>query len=169
MSNRIIQIFDTTLRDGEQSPGASMNAAEKLVIAKQLARLGVNTIEAGFAASSPGDFNSIQEIGHSLQGPMVVSLCRSQDGDIDAGVNALKGSHNWGIHTFIATSDLHLKVKLNMDRATAIQNAVRAIELGSHGVDINFGCPSKAVNKSKGGAALLKTPDEIYVARPKFE
>ncbi|MGK0289181.1 MAG: 2-isopropylmalate synthase [bacterium] len=178
MSNRIIRIFDTTLRDGEQSPGASMNAAEKLVIAKQLARLGVNTIEAGFAASSPGDFNSIQEIGHSLQGPMVVSLCRSQDGDIDAGINALKGSHNWGIHTFIATSDLHLKVKLNMDRATAIQNAVRAIERAKQHTD-NVEFSAEDATRSdpaylveilsaavKAGATVLNIPDTVGYTTP---
>jgi 2-isopropylmalate synthase len=105
-----------------------MNPKEKLIMARQLAKLGVDTIEAGFPASSPGDFDSVQQIGHSVEGPMIVSLCRTSDADIQAGVKALKGTKNWGIHTFIATSDLHLKKKLDIDRKTAVKMAIRAIE-----------------------------------------
>src|SRR3989339_1615337 len=141
MDPQRIFIFDTTLRDGEQSPGCSMNQEEKLMMAKQLARLGVDSIEAGFAASSPGDFQSVQMIGHELKGPRVVSLCRVMDNDIDAGVNALKGSHNWGIHCFISTSDLHLKEKLRIDRAQALAKAVRAVERAkAHTENVEFSC-----------------------------
>ena len=101
-----IEFFDTTLRDGEQSPGCSMSATEKLTLAKQLERLGVNTIEAGFAASSPGDFESVKEIGQQIKNSTVVSLCRCYKNDIDIAIDALNTSKNWGIHTFISTSEL---------------------------------------------------------------
>ena len=111
-----IKFLDTTLRDGEQSPGCSMSADEKLTLAKQLERLGVNTIEAGFAASSPGDFDSVRDIGQQIQNSTVVSLCRASKNDIDAAVDALSDAKNWGIHTFISTSDLHMKHKLQNTR-----------------------------------------------------
>ena len=94
-----IQIFDTTLRDGEQSPGCSMSAGEKLLLARQLEKLGVDTIEAGFAASSPGDFESVRSIGQEIRESMVVSLCRMVENDVDRGAEALKDAHNWGLHT----------------------------------------------------------------------
>ena len=84
-----IQIFDTTLRDGEQSPGCSMSAGEKLLLARQLEKLGVDTIEAGFAASSPGDFESVRSIGQEIRESMVVSLCRMVENDVDCGAEAL--------------------------------------------------------------------------------
>ncbi len=123
-----IRIFDTTLRDGEQSPGCTMNAEEKLIMAQQLAKLGVGTIEAGFAAASPGDFESVRDIGHALKGPMVVSLCRTRLEDIDSGAEALQGSQNWGIHTFIASSPLHMKYKLQLEPEAVIESSVRAVE-----------------------------------------
>src|SRR5690242_12526540 len=123
-----IRIFDTTLRDGEQSPGFTMNGEEKMMMAQQLARLGVNTIEAGFAAASPGDFESVREIGHTVKGPMIVSLARTRLEDIDAAAEALKGSANWGIHTFIASSPLHMKYKLQLDPDGVVESAVRAVE-----------------------------------------
>ena len=110
-----IQIFDTTLRDGEQSPGCSMSAGEKLLLARQLEKLGVDTIEAGFAASSPGDFESVRSIGQEIRESMVVSLCRMVENDVDRGAEALKDAHNWGLHTFIASSPLHMKHKLQME------------------------------------------------------
>lgn len=123
-----IKIFDTTLRDGEQSPGFSMASEEKIVMARQLSSLGVDIIEAGFANSSQGDFESIQLIGHELNGPRVVSLARAFKADIDRAAEALSGSKNWGIHTFIATSPLHMKYKLQMDPATVVRKAVEAVE-----------------------------------------
>ncbi|OGH04727.1 MAG: 2-isopropylmalate synthase [Candidatus Lambdaproteobacteria bacterium RIFOXYD1_FULL_56_27] len=175
--NRIF-IFDTSLRDGEQSPGCSMNKEEKLLLARQLQRLGVDSIEAGFAASSPGDFDSVQMIGHELKGPRVVSLCRVIDSDIDAGINALKGSHNWGIHCFISTSDLHLKEKLKIDRKTAIQKAVRAVERARKESDsIEFSCEDATRSDPeflveicsavvKAGATILNLPDTVGYTTP---
>jgi len=176
-SNRIY-IFDTTLRDGEQSPGCSMNKEEKMLFARQLQRLGVDSIEAGFAASSPGDFESVQMIGHELKGPKVVSLCRVLDSDIDAGVNALKGSDRWGIHCFISTSDLHLKAKLRMDRKTAIERAVRAVERAAKSTsDIEFSCEDATRSDPKflveicnaviaAGATIINLPDTVGYTSP---
>src|SRR5512135_1781881 len=107
--SRLIKIFDTTLRDGEQSPGASMNVEEKITMAKQLARLGVDIIEAGFAISSPGDFESIKRIGAEVEGPVICSLARARTVDIDRAWEAIKDSPKRRIHTFHSTSDIHLK------------------------------------------------------------
>ena len=113
--NRVI-IFDTTLRDGEQSPGMSMNLKEKIEMAKQLERMGVDVIEAGFACSSPGDFQSVKTVADTLKNCTVASLARAQAGDIDKAWDAVKGAADPQIHLFIATSDLHMKYKLKMDR-----------------------------------------------------
>src|ERR1700760_4061183 len=102
--NRVI-IFDTTLRDGEQSPGISLNAQEKLEIAQQLARLGVDVIEAGFPIASPGDFEAVQTIARNVEGPVICGLARTHVGDIDAVWNAVKDAEHPRIHTFISTSD----------------------------------------------------------------
>jgi 2-isopropylmalate synthase len=111
-----VKIFDTTLRDGEQSPGISLNAAEKLEIAQQLSRLGVDVIEAGFPITSPGDFEAVQTIARNVQGPVICALARSSFQDIDAAWNAIKDSERPRIHTFLATSDLHIKYKLQTSR-----------------------------------------------------
>src|SRR5512133_4318939 len=105
MSKRI-KIFDTTLRDGEQSPGASMNIEEKLSIARQLARLKVDVIEAGFPISSVGDFEAVKAVAETVKGPGVSGLCRSAKGDIDRAWEALKYAKRPVIHTFLATSDI---------------------------------------------------------------
>src|ERR1044072_7812031 len=110
-SNRV-KIFDTTLRDGEQSPGISLNRNEKVEIAHQLARLGVDIIEAGFAITSPGDFESVQAIAREVHGPVICGLARTSVQDIDAAWNAIKDSERPRIHTFIATSDIHIERKL---------------------------------------------------------
>ena len=130
-----IEFLDTTLRDGEQSPGCSMSASEKLTLAKQLERLGVNTIEAGFAASSPGDFDSVRDIGQQIQNSTVVSLCRASKNDIDAAVDALSDAKNWGIHTFISTSDLHMKHKLQMEPDQVLEQAVGAVKIARDLID----------------------------------
>jgi len=96
---RMIRIFDTTLRDGEQSPGASMNVEEKIMVAKQLARLGVDIIEAGFAYSSPGDFEAVRRIAREVEGPTICSLARARPEDIDRAWEALKGAPKVRIHT----------------------------------------------------------------------
>ena len=107
-----VRIFDTTLRDGEQSPGISLNKQEKVEIAHQLARLGVDIIEAGFPITSPGDFEAVEAIAREVQGPVICGLARTSFQDIDAAWNAIKDSERPRIHTFIATSDIHIERKL---------------------------------------------------------
>jgi 2-isopropylmalate synthase len=111
-----VRIFDTTLRDGEQSPGISLNRKEKLEIAHQLARLGVDIIEAGFPITSPGDFEAVQAIAREVHGPVICGLARTGFQDIDAAWNAIKDSERPRIHTFIATSDIHIERKLQTTR-----------------------------------------------------
>src|SRR5215204_6498259 len=111
-----VRIFDTTLRDGEQSPGISLNRQEKLEIAHQLARLGVDVIEAGFPITSPGDFEAVQAIAREVHGPVVCGLARTSKQDIDAAWNAVRDSERPRIHTFIATSDIHIERKLQTTR-----------------------------------------------------
>lgn len=121
-TDRII-IFDTTLRDGEQCPGATLNIDEKLVIAKQLARLGVDIIEAGFAFASPGDFEAVSKIAKIVgteNGPVICSLARAIKADIEAAAEALKPAVNARIHTFISTSDIHLEYQLRKSRAEVL-------------------------------------------------
>ena len=126
MTDRII-IFDTTLRDGEQSPGASMNTAEKLRLATQLEKLGVDVIEAGFPAASEGDFEAVSRIAGKLKQAEVAALARATKGDIDRAWNAVKHAAKPRIHTFLATSDIHMKYKLNMSRDQVVQAAVDAV------------------------------------------
>jgi 2-isopropylmalate synthase len=123
-SNRV-RIFDTTLRDGEQSPGISLNKAEKLEIAHQLARLGVDIIEAGFPITSPGDFESVQAIAREVEGPVICGLARTSHQDIEAAWSAVRDSERPRIHTFLATSDVHIKHKLQSTRED-VKGQVRA-------------------------------------------
>jgi 2-isopropylmalate synthase len=111
-----VLIFDTTLRDGEQSPGISLNKQEKLEIAQQLARLGVDVIEAGFPIASPGDFEAVQGIAQTVEGPVICGLARTSSLDIDAAWNAIKDSQRPRIHTFISTSDIHIEHQLQTTR-----------------------------------------------------
>jgi 2-isopropylmalate synthase len=113
--NRVL-IFDTTLRDGEQSPGISLNTQEKLEIAQQLARLGVDVIEAGFPITSPGDFEAVQAIARSVDGPIIAGLARTHVADIDAAWGAVKEAERPRIHTFISTSDIHIEHQLRTTR-----------------------------------------------------
>jgi len=122
-----VRIFDTTLRDGEQSPGISLNTQEKLEIAHQLARLGVDVIEAGFPITSPGDFKSVQAIARDVQGPVICGLARTSRQDIDAAWEAIKESERPRIHTFIATSDVHIEHKLQTTRADVKGQARAAV------------------------------------------
>src|SRR5437660_7019298 len=107
----VIRIFDTTLRDGEQSPGATMTTEEKLQVAEQLVRLNVDIIEAGFPAASPGDLEAVREIARRTRGPAVAGLARANYSDIDAVWEALREAERPVIHVFLATSDIHLKHK----------------------------------------------------------
>ncbi len=122
-----VQIFDTTLRDGEQSPGATMNAEEKLAVARQLEHLGVDVIEAGFAASSDGDFEAVRRIAEAVSRPIVLSLARTRAQDIERAVRAVEKAKRPGIHVFIATSDIHLRHKLMMSRQEVIDAATWAV------------------------------------------
>ena len=125
----IVHIFDTTLRDGEQSPGATMNVEEKVVIARQLERLGVDVIEAGFAASSQGDFDSVARVADSVTQPVVLSLARTRQADVERAIRSVEKAKHPGIHIFIATSDIHLKRKLMMSRQEVIDAACWAVSL----------------------------------------
>src|ERR1700730_8747004 len=109
-------IFDTTLRDGEQSPGASMNLAEKLQVAHALKELGVDVIEAGFPIASPGDFESVQAIAREVHGPIICGLARTSKQDVEAAWNAVRDSERPRIHTFISTSDIHIEHQLRSTR-----------------------------------------------------
>ncbi len=122
-----IRIFDTTLRDGEQSPGASMNLDEKIRLARQLERLNVDVIEAGFPSSSPGDFESVRRIAQEIRGPQIAGLSRTTPGDIDRAWEALKYARNPLLHVFIATSDIHLQYKLRKSREEVMEEAGRAV------------------------------------------
>jgi 2-isopropylmalate synthase len=121
---RIIKIFDTTLRDGEQSPGMSMNLREKIEMARQLERMGVDIIEAGFAISSPGDFESVQTIAGAVRDCVVASLARASVLDIDRAWEAVKDAHNPRIHLFLATSPLHMRYKLKMKPDDVLEQAI---------------------------------------------
>src|SRR5207342_2226045 len=113
--NRVI-IFDTTLRDGEQSPGISLNATEKLEIGQQLARLGVDVIEAGFPIASPGDFDAVRSIAREVHGPVIAGLARAHAADIDRAWEAVREAERPRIHTFISTSDIHIVHQLQSTR-----------------------------------------------------
>ena len=122
-----IYLFDTTLRDGEQSPGVSLNVEEKVEIAQQLARLGVDVIEAGFPIASPGDFQAVKAIAQTVKGPVIAGLCRATRGDIDRTWEAVKYAETPRIHTFLASSDIHLKYKLQKSKEEALAQAVEAV------------------------------------------
>ncbi|MBQ4200100.1 MAG: 2-isopropylmalate synthase, partial [Kiritimatiellae bacterium] len=122
-----VNIFDTTLRDGEQAPGYSMNLDEKLRMALQLEALGVDVMEAGFAIASPGDFQSVKAIAEAVKESSVCSLSRALEKDIDASAAAIACAARPRIHTFIATSDLHLKYKLKISRADCLRQIRRAV------------------------------------------
>ncbi|MFW5451377.1 MAG: 2-isopropylmalate synthase, partial [Methylophagaceae bacterium] len=127
MSDKLI-IFDTTLRDGEQSPGASMTKDEKVRIAKSLERMRVDIIEAGFPIASVGDFEAVQAVANAVTESRVCGLARALDADIDRAGEALKGANASRIHTFIATSPIHMKMKLRMEPDQVIENAVKAVK-----------------------------------------
>ncbi|OFZ72405.1 MAG: 2-isopropylmalate synthase [Betaproteobacteria bacterium RBG_16_64_9] len=132
-------IFDTTMRDGEQSPGASMNREEKLRIARQLERMRVDVIEAGFPAASNGDFEAVRAIANVVKESTIAGLCRANDRDISRGVEALKGAKSWRIHTFIATSPLHMEKKLRLAPEQVLEQAKLAVRFARrHCADVEF-------------------------------
>lgn len=178
MKTRMIRIFDTTLRDGEQSPGASMNLEEKVMIAKQLARLGVDIIEAGFAYSSPGDFEAVRQIAQQVEGPTICSLARARPEDIDRAWEALKGAPRVRIHTFLSTSDIHLKHQFRMTRKEALTRAVEMVERARGYVDDVEFSPMDASRSDvaylcevieaviAAGAGTVNIPDTVGYAAP---
>ncbi len=176
-SDRVL-IFDTTLRDGEQSPGISLNKQEKLEIAHQLARLGVDVIEAGFPITSPGDFESVQAISREVEGPVICGLARTGKQDIDAAWNAVRDAARPRIHTFIATSDIHIERKLQTTRED-VKGQVRAAvaqarectedvefspEDGSRS-DVEFMAEVIAIALEEG-ATTINVPDTVGYTMP---
>jgi 2-isopropylmalate synthase len=139
---QLIRIFDTTLRDGEQSPGNSMNIEEKLRVAKQLQKMNVDVIEAGFPIASDGDFEAVKLVAQQIKGPQIAGLCRSSEKDIDRAWEALKYAGEKGrIHTFIATSDIHMKYKLKMEPAKVLASAIKAVKrAASYTPNVEFSC-----------------------------
>ncbi|HSX92209.1 MAG TPA: 2-isopropylmalate synthase [Hydrogenophaga sp.] len=179
MSEQLI-IFDTTLRDGEQSPGASMTKDEKLRIARQLERLKVDVIEAGFAASSNGDFESVKAIADHIKDSTVCSLARANDRDISRAAEALKGAHRARIHTFIATSALHMEKKLRMTPEQVLEQAKQSVRFARNLVadiefspedgyrsDVDFLC-RVLETVIKEGATTLNIPDTVGYAVPEL-
>src|SRR6202522_2298732 len=127
-SNQIV-FFDTTLRDGEQSPGCTMHHAEKLRMAHQLAALGVDVLEAGFAIASQGDSDSIRQIAREVRGACIASLARCKREDIEAAAHSVEPAEKSRIHVFLASSDLHLEAKLKITRAEALDQAAESVRL----------------------------------------
>jgi 2-isopropylmalate synthase len=123
----VVKIFDTTLRDGEQSPGATMTLEEKLLVAEQLVRLNVDIIEAGFPAASPGDLAAVKEIARRTKGPTIIGLARANTSDIDAVWEAVREAERPAIHVFLATSDIHLQYKLKLSREEALEQATSMV------------------------------------------
>jgi 2-isopropylmalate synthase len=134
MSDRI-QIFDTTLRDGEQAPGCQLNTVEKIEIARQLESLGVDAIEAGFPISSPGDFQSVVEVSKAVTTPVICALTRAVEKDIDAAVEALKFAKRGRVHTGIGASDIHIKHKFNSTREEVLKRAVAAVKYARKSIE----------------------------------
>jgi 2-isopropylmalate synthase len=177
MNNRVY-IFDTTLRDGEQSPGVSLNASEKLEIARQLARLGVDIIEAGFPISSQGDFEAVRSIAREVRGVTVAGLSRTHFEDIDRTWEAVKEAEQPRIHTFIATSDIHLQHKLRMSREQVIEAAVAGVKRAKgYTADVEFSAEDASRSDVdflcqvvqatvEAGATTINLPDTVGYATP---
>ena len=174
----VVRIFDTTLRDGEQSPGFSMKTEEKIRMARQLARLGVDTIEAGFPISSRGDLEAVQAVAREVRDVPIAALARAKKLDIDAAVEALQPAAASRLHIFLATSDLHLEAKLHMTREQALEVIGSMVRYGRKQVaevefsaedagrtDIDYLCQvcKTAVD---AGATILNLPDTVGYAVP---
>src|SRR5262245_51634380 len=173
-----VVIFDTTLRDGEQSPGASMNLAEKLEVTRALADLGVDIIEAGFPIASPGDFEAVQAIARQVQGPVICGLARCNEADIDRAGQALVDAPRRRIHVFLATSAIHREFKLHMAKEEILRRAVAGVlRARQYGDDIEFS-PEDASRTEldflvevvekviEAGATTINLPDTVGYAVP---
>jgi 2-isopropylmalate synthase len=171
-------IFDTTMRDGEQSPGASMTRDEKLRIARQLERMRVDVIEAGFPASSNGDFEAVSAVAKVVKDSTVAGLCRANDKDIQRGIDALRGAKSWRIHTFIATSALHMEKKLRMSPDQVFEQAKLAVRYAKNACpDVEFSPEDGSRSDPdflcrvleaviKEGATTINIPDTVGYAVP---
>lgn len=173
-----IRVFDTTLRDGEQSPGASMTAGEKLRLAEELDALGVDVIEAGFPVSSAQDFEAVQRIARRIRRPVIAALARATPQDIDRAAEALAGAEHPRIHTFIATSDLHLEHKLRISRETCLQRVAEAVgHARRYATDVEFSAEDATrtdlpflcrvmETAIEAGATTINVPDTVGYAIP---
>jgi len=173
-----VLVFDTTLRDGEQAPGASMNLAQKLQVARALASLGVDVIEAGFPVASPGDFQAVEAVAKQVQGPVICALARSSRNDIDAAVKALAPAPRKRVHVFLATSPIHREHKLRMTRADVVRVATGAIAYARERCpDVEFSCEDAARTEPdflaevveqaiEAGATTINIPDTVGYAMP---
>lgn len=173
-----ILIFDTTLRDGEQSPGCTMHAGEKLRMAHQLAALGVDVLEAGFAIASEGDLHSIREIAHAVRGPRITSLARCKRTDIEAAARAVEPAAVNRIHVFLASSDLHLQAKLRITRAEALDQVSESVALAcSYVEDVEFSAEDATRSDPEflaqmlrvavqAGATTINLPDTVGYTTP---
>lgn len=173
-----ILIFDSTLRDGEQTPGAKLNGREKLEIAKQLARLNVDIIEAGFPISSPGDFKAVQKISREVRGPVITALSRIVKEDIDAAWESVKEAENPRIHVFLAASDIHMQYKLRKSPEELLEQAVEAVKYAKKFTsDIQYSLEDATRAKReyiyqvveaviKAGATTVNIPDTVGYAMP---
>jgi len=173
-----VLIFDTTLRDGEQSPGASLNTEQKLEIAKQLALLGVDVIEAGFPISSPGDMEAVRVVAEEVKGPTIAALARAMEADVDAAWEALKHAEKPRIHTFIATSDIHMERKLHKTREQVLEMAVAAVSRAKgYCDDVEFSPEDASRSDRKflaqvleavieAGAKTVNIPDTVGYSTP---
>ena len=176
--SRHIVIFDTTLRDGEQSPGASMNLAEKMEVAQALVELGVDVIEAGFPIASPGDFEAVREIARSVRGAVICGLARCRDADIDRAWEAVRHAERPRIHVFLATSAIHREHKLQMDKDEIIQRAVAGVKRAAgYCADVEFSPEDAARTETDflcqvveaaidAGATTVNIPDTVGYATP---
>jgi 2-isopropylmalate synthase len=179
MKTEKLYIFDTTLRDGEQSPGASMNADEKLRIARILEKLGVDIIEAGFAISSPGDFAAIQTIAKTIKDSTICSLSRARKGDVERAAEAVKPAQRPRIHTFIATSPIHMQHKLHLRPDEVVEHARAAVSLARNFTDdVEFSCEDACRSEIDflcrvlevaidAGATTVNIPDTVGYSEPK--
>ena len=173
-----VRIFDTTLRDGEQSPGVSLNVQEKLEVARQLARLNVDIIEAGFAIASPGDAEAVKIIAQEVKGLVICSLARSKEKDIDVAWESVRHAEQPAIHTFIATSDIHLTYKLRLSREQALEQAVWAVTRAKGYVnEVEFSAEDATRSNwdylcqvyaavIKAGATVINVPDTVGYTTP---
>ena len=178
MSDSLIRIFDTTLRDGEQSPGCSMNLEEKLALARQLEKLGVDVIEAGFPIASEGDFESVRCVARELKETIVCGLARTSSADVERAAEALDGAAKPRIHTFIATSDIHLEHKLRMTREQVLEEVERAVtQARGYCDDVEFSAEDATRSDRdylvqvfsvalEAGASTLNVPDTVGYTTP---